>query len=456
MDIMNKEYTWRTFKKDLPTLVKRNKRKVLDNYWNMSSIIYYILESLYNFDPYFTDEDKKSKSQRDLYFMLRRFLEANSKELKRIIYQMIPQLSKFVTFQPQDPSHPVASTYAIKFVKSLYFDFKKLLRDKELIKKIYASANDFDNFKLRQILESYIRQIINTKLPNLTEIEYEVLIEYAMELYQPLIKANVRKNINNVLESDKKEIFNIIDEYIAKNIYQLFSSANLLKDPSNSYLQSWIAPTGELEDNFELNILQSILKDNRKQIQKLISNDVNYNDVISTYLLLYGNKWTKKIYNLISAKNLKLKTERGKNLLELHDEIGDETSIDYDVTADNVRNRPLIIVHDDNTNKDFVMFGPRGVSHGFYISSNKLFADAAQQNIKIDEYKMGYGYLLGKIAFVDEKPDENQFGYSNDEIVNILKSDPRIEKVYQTGGHPHKPGNKIKRLAKLVFKITFN
>ena len=443
---MNKEYTWKIFKEDLPVLIKRNKRKVLDNYWDTSNIIYYILESLYNnFDPYFTNEDKKSKSQRDLYFMLRRFLEANSKKLKRIIYQMIPQLSKFVTFQPQDPSYPVASTYAIKFIRSLYFDFKKLLQGKELIKKIYAS--DFDIFKLRQILESYIRQIIDTKLPNLAKIEYEVLIEYAMELYQPLIKANVRKNINNVLDSDEKEIFNIIDEYIAKNIYQLFSSANLLKDRSNSYLQSWITSTGELEDDIELNILQSILKDNRKQIQKLISNDINYNDIISTYLLLYGNKWTKKIYNLISAKNLKLKTERGKNLLELHDAIGDETSIDYDVTADYVRNRPLIIVHDKNTNKDFVMFGPRGASHGFYISSNKLFADAAQQNIKVDEYKMGYGYLLGKIAFVDEKPDENQFGYSNEEIVNILKNDPRIEKVYQTGGHPHKPGDKIKRLA---------
>lgn len=445
---MNKEYTWKIFKEDLPVLIKRNKRKILDSYWDISHIIYIICGSIYNnFDPYFTNEDKKSKSQRDLYFMLRRFLEENSKELKRIIYQMIPQLSKFVTFQPQDPSYPVASAYAIKFIRSLYFDFKKLLQDKKLIKKIYANASDFDIFKLRQILESYIKQIINTKLPNLTEIEYEVLIEYAIELYQPLIKANVRKNINNVLESDKKEIFNIIDEYIAKNIYQLFSSANLLKDPSNSYLQSWIAPTGELGDNFELNILQSILKDNRKQIQKLIGNDIDYNDAVNTYLLLYGNKWTKKIYNLISAKNLKLKTERGKNLLELHDAIGDETSIDYDVTADHIRNRPLIIVHDKNTNKDFVMFGPRGVSHGFYISSNKLFADAAQQNIKVDEYKMGYGYLLGKIAFVDGKPDENQFGYSNEEIVNILKNDPRIEKVYQTGGHPHKPGDKIKRLA---------
>lgn len=446
---MNKEYTWKTFKKDLPVFVKHNKRKILDNYWDISSIIYYIVGSIYIFDSYFTDEDKKSKSRNDLYFMLRRFLEANSNELKKIIYQMIPQLSKFVTFQPQDPEYPVASAYAIKFVRSLYFDFKKVLQDKELIKKIYAS--NFDTFELRQILESYIRRIISTKLPNLTEIEYKVLIEYAMELYQPLIKANVRKSINKVLESDEKEIFSIIDKYIAKYIYQLFSSANLLKDQSNSYLQSWITSVGELEDGFELNILKSILKDNKKQIQKLIGDDIDYNDIINTYLLLYGDKWTKKIYDLISAKNLKLKTERGKNLLELHDEVDDETSIDYDITADHIRNRPLIIVHDDNTDKDFVMFGPRGASHGFYISSNKLFADAAQQNIKVNDYKMGYGYLLGKIAFVDETPDENQFGYSNEEIVNILKNDPRIEKVYQTGGHPHSPGDKIKRLAKLIF-----
>ena len=345
--------------------------------------------------------------------------------------------------------YPVASAYAIKFARSLYFDFKKLLQDKELIKKLYACNSDY--WEIQKILTPYIQRIINTKLPNLTKIEYKVLIEYMLQLYQPLIKANIRKNINNVLESDEKEIFSIIDKYIAKNIYQLFSSANLLKDESNSYLQSWITPTGELEEGFELNILKSILKDNKKQIQKLIGNDIDYKDITSTYLLLYSDKWTRKIYNLISAKNLKLKTQRGKNLLELHDQIGEETSIDYDITADHIRNRPLIIVHDDNTNKDCVMFGPRGVSHGFYISSDKLFADAAKQNIKIDEYKMGYGYLLGKIAFVDEKADENQYGYSNEEIVNILKNDPRIEKVYQTGGHPHKPGDKIKRLAKLIF-----
>ena len=442
---MNKEYTWKTFKENLPVLVKCNKRKILDSYWDMYSIIYYIVASIYDFSYYFTEEDKKSKSQNDLYFMLRRFLEANSNELKKLIYKMIPQLSKFVTFQPQDPDYPTASAYAIKFVRSLYFDFKKLLQNKKLIKELYNCNSSY-----YKILTPYIKKIINNKIPNLTKIEYNVLIEYAIELYQPLIKASIKKSINNILEPNKKEIFSIIDKYITKNIYQLFSSVNLLKDQSNSYLQSWLSPTGELNDKFELNILKSILKNNRKQIEKLIGNDSDYKDIIDTYILLYGNKWIRKIYDLLSAKNLKLKTWRGKSLLELHDEIGDETSIDYDITADHIRNRPLIIVHDDNTNKDFVMFGPRGASHGSYIR-NKLLADAAEQNIKVNAYKMGYGYLLGKIAFVDEKPDENQFGYNDEEIVDILKNDPRIEKVYLTGGHPHKPGDKIKRLAKLIF-----
>jgi len=102
---MNKEYTWKAFKKDLPVFVKNNKRKILDSYWDISHVIYIICGSIYIFSHYFTDEDKKSKSQRELYFMLRRFLEANSNELKKIIYQMIPQLSKFVTFQPQDPDY---------------------------------------------------------------------------------------------------------------------------------------------------------------------------------------------------------------------------------------------------------------------------------------------------------------------------------------------------------------
>lgn len=155
---MNKEYTWAAIKKDLPNLVKRNKRQILDHYWDIFNSIYYIVESISNFSHYFTDEDKKSKSQHELYFMLRNFLEQNSKELQKLIYKIMPQLSKFINFLPQDPDYPVASAYVIKFIRSLYFDFKKALQDKELIKKIYTS--NFDNFELRQILEPYIKRII--------------------------------------------------------------------------------------------------------------------------------------------------------------------------------------------------------------------------------------------------------------------------------------------------------
>jgi len=44
---------------------------------------------------------------------------------------------------------------------------------------------------------------------------------------------------------------------------------------------------------------------------------------------------------------------------------------------------------------------------------------------------MGYGYFLGSIAFVDKNPDDNQFGYTNIEVINIFKNNLQVKKVYE-------------------------
>ena len=102
--------------------------------------------------------------------------------------------------------------------------------------------------------------------------------------------------------------------------------------------------------------------------------------------------------------------------------------IDFDITNDAVRDRPIIIVEDINTHQSHVLLGKEGQSHGMFVSLD-LDNMCEKENIIMDMNKIGYGYLLGPIAFVDETPDGLQIGYTNEEVINILKADPRIKKI---------------------------
>ena len=437
---MNTKYTWKQAKPSLIQFLDNNKELILAYYYDIPYIIFKFCKSIKNFYSYFLPEDYKNVPYQDLYFELRAVVTAKTNEIKILVRQAIEKNSKFVIFTPQDLKYPNPSKYTLSIIQSLYPQFKKLLKDKNIIKKLQNNNSNY--WDIVDNLKPYMQQLIDAKVGKLYDIEYKVFYETMTQKYIALIKNSINKPL--IKQMDKKSL-KIINDYITKNIYQLFLNIDLAKDTSNVYIQSWIDPYGNL-DGHELDVLRLILIRNEGKIKNLINTNIPYEQIINDYILLYGPNWERKIYDLISAKNLKLKNQRGKDLLNLDDEINDETRINYDITADHVRTKPIIIINDKKTNKDFVMFGPRGSSHGFYIS-NKLLNDAQEQEIEINPYKMGYGYLLGKIAFIDKNPDENQFGYTNEDIVDILKNDPRIAKVYQTGGNPHIPGDKIKRLA---------
>ena len=149
-------------------------------------------------------------------------------------------------------------------------------------------------------------------------------------------------------------------------------------------------------------------------------------------------------------KNRKVRLKRSQDLLNLQDDdkIGIKNSIiiDFDITNDAVRDRPIIIVEDINTHQSHVLLGKEGQSHGMFVSLD-LDNMCEKENIIMDMNKIGYGYLLGPIAFVDETPDGLQIGYTNEEVINILKANPRIKKIYTTPPKRGK-GGPITRLAK--------
>lgn len=359
----------------------------------------------------------------------------NNKAVKSLIRHSIKANSELITFD--NYNYPIATDYAKKLCDSIY---------PKIVQKLKTVKNQLNGFDRRQ---EFLTQIMMKEFPNCNDLEIKVLSEYADQRYMQLINAFNEKLYNKSLDSNTMEILESINRFVKDNIYQLLSNAKLPIDDNNMIEQSWLDEYGNLLAT-ERNILHTILLDNAKQLCDTLNiSSSKINVLIDKYIKVYGSFWEHKIYDLVSAKNSKKKKERSLDLLNKDDPIGSKTKIDYDITADHVRNKPIIIIQDINTKKNYVMFGPNGSSHGFYIQ-NKLSSDAHAQNINIDQNKMGYGYLLGSIAFVDKIPDDNQFGFTNEEIVNILKSDPRIQKVYQTSAHPMLGGGFIKRLAKII------
>ena len=288
-----------------------------------------------------------------------------------------------------------------------------------------------------------------------------MLIQKAYLKYKPEFKEYIIKyteshssesNINTI-------IFPKLTKYINNNLKKIFLQFELKYDHNDPemYSQSWLASDGSLNESYEQEYLKNWLVANKNIILqninafklKISKND--WENIIDEYLVEYYPELEYKIYDLISYKNDSTRKTRSNNLITLVDEIGESTKINYDPTDDHIRSKPIVIIKDKNTKQDYVMFGPKGSSHGYYIQ-NYLFDELANKNIDSDSAYMGYGYLLDKIAFVDEFGDGYQFGYTNEQIIDILKKDPRIVKVYQTASHPMPGGGLVKRLAHLIYR----
>jgi len=267
----------------------------------------------------------------------------------------------------------------------------------------------------------------------------------------------LKQYINKYIDKQNKHIFQKLTTYIDKNLRKIFLSFKLKRDNENNmYAQSW-TDTG---DGIEREYLYEYLFYNKDKILK----EINVNDKIKTskwnvivqqYLDDFYPQLIDKIYNFISNKNDKVREQRHIDILNVKDDdkIGVPNSLylDYDITNDYVRTRPFLIVKDKNTGKDYVMRGPKGYAHSTF-AGERLFKDAEKKGIEIDTNNyLGYGYMLGNdIAFIDEKPDSYQIGYSTNDVINILKNDPSIRKVYQTPSLQGK--GYVTRLAKKIKK----
>lgn len=325
------------------------------------------------------------------------------------------------------------------------------------IKKQYISSYDYINNIRAFIYNNAFNwsKFLYDKTPQEQRVITDYIInKYFSNIKEYIIQYTEKHHISDSgitsIEQLYPEILPKLKEYVDINLKKIFLSFSLQKDKSNTYIHSWFNSNGDPDGSGrEYYFIFKYLYDNYEILNKYLGINLRqkaYNDILQYFLTEYYPDLINKIIKLIGYKNDSLRFQRSKDLIQNDDEIGQKTPIDYDPTADHVRTRPIIIIKDKNTNRDYVFFGSKGASHGSYIET-KLMSDAAMQNIDVDPYYMGYGYLLGKVAFVDETGDNYQFGYTLNDEVDILKTNPKIEKVYQTGGHPHKPGDKVTRLA---------
>lgn len=328
-----------------------------------------------------------------------------------------------------------------QLIKSLYKYVKKNVKQAKSI------------LDLDKIIEANLDKIV---YPFNDDEEKRVFVNRASKFYEEQFKSYFVNQSIAQLPLRQNKIINKLVNYINNNLRKILLNLEINKDKSNMYESSWINSDGSLDSIsiHELLYLKNYLINNKQALLERVSEkdvgDKEWNIICKKVIQKCNadNSILKKIYDFIQVKNFSLKMTRAKDLLTNDDEIGQETYIDYDITNDYVRTRPIIIIRDANSKKNYVFFGPLGTSHGNYVQ-NKLLADIAEKNITADNYYMGYGYLLGNIAFVDESGDELQVGYTFNDEVEILKNDPRIKKVYTTPG-VRGSGGTIKRLAKLI------
>lgn len=343
---------------------------------------------------------------------------------------------------------------ANKIQVALYKEIKRFIKDNiNILYKCHYANITYLN--LSDIFNVCLRHNWRT-LNNISPVEKRLILQNTFDKY----KLELQYYIDNYIKTNKSaniedKLYYMLNEYINNNFYKIFLKFDLEKDNENNmFIHSWTDENDDLEYDYLLNYLLAHKQEITSQLQYNLSNKQWYK-LITKYI--NNSVILDKIRKYIGYKNDKIRNTRALDLLQLQDDdkigVKDSTSIDYDITNDYVRTSPIIIINDINTNKDFVFIGPKGFAHSTYIEE-KLKDDMAAKNIIANDYKMGYGYLLKNIAFVDEHGDNFLIGYSLEDEVNILKNDPRIKKIYTTPGHPHpNPGTPapITRLAKLIY-----
>lgn len=356
-------------------------------------------------------------------------------------------------------SHPNDIKYFICLQNNQFDEIRQYIRS--CINEIFIA-----NKSIKQNIVDYIRESdLNIKRKNQFVRE---LINSDDAFYEQLYISVIKPVIDNMkkqlkfkdLSSDNCiRINRAITKWIIQNLNALVKKLNIDRLEDGTWNVNWISPDYDLSDMaYIMEALRNYLVANEDKIISAIQlpadlrNELMENTQQYLYAFPVNNiNILRKIRNIYLQENKKNKIDiRAKDLLTLNDKINDKIRIDYDISDDLIREKPIIVVQDDQ-HKNYVIFGHLGDSHGRCVKS-KVEPFCVKNNISVA--KVGYGYLLGDIAFIDYMPlhklNDDYPYLSDNELIDILKNDSRIQKVYQNSAYSMKNGGMIKRLAKLI------
>ena len=309
---------------------------------------------------------------------------------------------------------------------ALYFEFSI---DFKLNDNIYDLINIYSSDCIKEYLDNQDWDI--AELLNIDINEYRNNKQYKYNLENILLSfiEDNKKQFKNIIQKiidersksiNLEQIYPRLSKLICGNIYQLIPKIiNNIKTKHNirskliELINSFIVDDTFCKENF--NISLSNILSLSPTINLVLENDFNE---LENYVL--------DIYDQLHIK------DKNKYLLELdnYDKIGQYYGeINYNPHNVSLRNGPIVVYKDKN-NKDHVLIGNYGDFHHELILKNH------------DNKYYGRGYWYKPCAFIDYK---GQIGYTTNELVNILKNDSRIKKVYLAPDGAQ--GGKLKRLA---------
>lgn len=277
----------------------------------------------------------------------------------------------------------------------------------------------------------------------------EIINDYVINNYSKII-VSLHKNDKN-----KQYIYGqLLIEYLYKNLDNLLPRIKFKQENNGTYHFSWLDMGKGSRDDANA-VFEFIKKDNTFKQSFLTTNNISekqlkiiwpsFVDFVQTKL--YNEELQLKVRQYIVNLNDDILNQRSEKLINSGTETGAEYEIDFSPENDHERSKPIIVAKeflDDGTTKNHVFFGEKGWNHGSVIRKYSNFLNTKCLN-ELNSPVISCAYLVGEVAFAD--PDRMYNGFDTiEEVINTLKQDPHIKKVYNL---PPKPtGGNVTRLAK--------
>ena len=259
-------------------------------------------------------------------------------------------------------------------------------------------------------------------------------------------------------KSDINDVSNKFTTWLNNNLSSILTQVPFQAKSNGLYSFSW--ENRDKNKRNDADIVINHIKSSKDIISKFLSSinmnedsfqqayNMSFVDFINTiYKFNYSEDFQRKVRTYVMELNKNVIQDKAKMLDELDDKVGSEVSVDFDVTRDEQRERPIIVIKyyiNKKRTKDQVLIGDFGEDHT--TLQNKPQNKKYVNNVVLNEENkptVTYAYMVGKNAFLDPKRMLTSFKSIN-EVRDILKNDPRINKVYRLLADPHD----LKRLAK--------